>query len=300
MVNQGIVSFQSQETQDGVVESTAGVAVEVAEGRPQITLIEIAENVGERLMDNLPLACQAVRDEFFPDMSLEDIDWVARAGSIATDIAFKVSNGTPIEMTLSNGARMMHAYPKPLDDYATEGDSGAGLTSYERTFYIVLQPDSPNGQSIFESEFDAPHMRDSKIVGMLDARTFLEHWKRQAGFSEERAAELRAEGFTDTKSDMILLSSSQEESARHAVRQDANGNGITAMAEVKYDPNNAERPISIDNGRHRIFHAINLGAPYIPVVMDNTPESQAFIDRFSWNPHERSGSAMEMSVGAGI
>ena len=85
--------------------------------------------------------------------------------------------------------------------------------------------------------------------------------------------------------DAVLLSSPLEDSLTHIFIN--NATMPTEMAQISF----GRGEIAFLNGRHRLFNAINAGAPFVPVEIAAENGKSAFQKAFEWDPEAPRGRA---------
>lgn len=264
-----------------------GLHVTMEEGRLHAHLLDVAENTGPALGDHLAAMCRDIRDAFAPEAALSDISWRMTAGIEDSVFRIKEKSGMVTRIDFDHAFKVFHRPPIAVYQAAFADEDGfdAAITSgygfmggSPVTIVPVTLPHKNNDIQFFRNTGAA------ETVVIADSKRLLAAWKAQTPLLQDtlRALKLDEAGVRATKwgsgYDAVLLSSPLQDSLAHIFKNSV-GSPL-AMAAVSYDP---EHGLSFSNGRHRLFNAINAGAPFVPVeVSGSVGERTAFRSAFEW------------------
>lgn len=273
-------------------DMTFGLSTAFAGDELHVHLMDVYENAGPELHDNLVAVCRDIRDQYQPEAKLSEISWRLTAGIEDSEFSIKERGGIVTRIDFEHGFRMLHKPPFSQYEEAFEDERGfdAALTSghgYMGGSSVTLVPVTlphKNGATQFFK------CRDSaEDVVIADSAKLLAAWKAQTpslaktvknlGSSEESIRKAKwGSGY-----DAVLLSSPLEDSLRHIFIN--NAAFAADMAKISFNTKRGMEPIAFSNGRHRLFNAINAGAPFVPVEIPAEDGREAFKKAFEWDPN---------------
>lgn len=264
------------------------ISTAFAGDRLSVHLMDVEENDGPELFDHLAATCRDVRDQLQADTKLSDITWRLTAGIEDSEFKIQERGNIVTRMDFEHGFRMLNKLP--FSDYenafASEQGFDAELTSGHGymwdnpvTIVPVTLPHKNNATQFFKNGYSP----DDVVIA--DSAKLLDAWKKQTTPLPKLLRSLKAseEDIRNTTwgsgYDAVLLSSPLEDSLKHIFINKAAM--PMEMAKISFD---AERGIAFSNGRHRLFNAINAGAPFVPVEIADEDGKKAFKDAFEWDP----------------
>ena len=291
-----MIIFDAQERDGKQVDSTCGIVIGGTNKRPSIHLFEISENEGVPISGNIFQGCREIRDRIFPGVQMDNIDWRLTKSLYDTPIKFSERNGWITKVSLERGMDMGNYFKMPISDYEEALNDRAGLeynltggrdfSGNPLTLYPVALPKHPDGYMLFKRNYEVPHMVDDYEVVLASSEKLLSAWKRQTGsfepllekFNLSSEDELRQQNWA-TGYDSVLLSSPVKDSLEHMWGQDSeNAPDMPHLSFGRY----TDHTLGFVNGRHRLFNAMNAGAPYVPVELHRDEDVRYFKDRFQW------------------
>lgn len=290
-------------------EAFCGVVAEQHGARPCLHILELAENKAAPLNQTFLQGCQSLRDQFFPHLGMDQIDWTYTNGICHSDISFEEQAGAVAKITLNGNHLGGRNFKTPLKFYndalACPDGFEHGMTSGHgfirggvSEIYPVPVSGIPNDTLYFK-----PNQYDGMTTVLVDAKKFVAAWREQessyirkhSSAKEQRgnaASTLRSlftrahdntpEIGADLESrihDFKLFESSIARS-REEIWKNTRLENPMPTAFLNFDPANPNGAISFSNGRHRVFNAANLGAPYIAVDVNGDVDS--FRKKFAW------------------
>ncbi len=286
-------------------ESLCALHIDMNEG-PQIHIFDIQENKGAVATQNILGVAMAVRDAFLPLHGLKDIKWQLVKGAIKTPVQFYEQNGLCYRIDFKDsgpneGILFNRLTTNPLSEYLEKSkqkgikETFAQSSSLYRggllSIYPVHVPQDEAAYIYLRQVYTSPHMRDGWKVVIADAQKVLELWRSQ---TKDLETTLKNLGLTwkkaietewTTGEDPILLNMSLASSL-----ENLRGHRLTVKHELphlNYRPE-FDMPLSHTNGRHRLFNMINCGAPFVPLEMEATANTELFKERFGWRTFSNS------------
>lgn len=288
-----LITFDAQERDGRLIESVCGIIVSAGTDKPHVHLFEIEENTGVPISGNIFQGCSAIRDQLFPDLRLQDIEWRLTKSIFDTKIRFEEVQGWPVSVQLDHEIDFGASFKFPLSSYENALLSADGFEHYltsghgfsERPpLHIVPVPLNahPRGYMLFKREREGDAYGNMVRVVLADAQKIHSFWRDQAGEPKSLS-----KGFNynyrqqDTGDDSVLLNCSLESSLQYLNNQSA-----TRMKDMTYI-SFSDGELSFINGRHRLFNAINAGAPFVPVEIDIHSGFDKFTEKFEWKPSNK-------------
>lgn len=294
-------------------EAFCGVVAEHHGARPCLHLLELAENKATPLNEMFLQGCQSLRDQFFPHLGMNQIDWTYTNGICHSDISFEEQGGAVTRIHLNGNHLGGRGFKLPLkfyndalaspDGFEHELTSGHGfIRGGVSDIYPVPVSGVPQNTLYFK-----PNQYEGMTTILVDAKKFVAAWREQesAYIRKHTAAKDHGQGkaqrlmnlFTrahDNSSvsdadlegrihDFKLFESSVARS-REEIWKNTSPDRPMPTAFLNYDPANPHGAIAFMNGRHRVFNTANLGAPYMAVEVSG--DIAAFHEKFAWTPPE--------------
>lgn len=297
-------------TFDKDTESFCGVVAEHhGARRPCLHILELAENKGTPLNEAFLQGCQALRDHFYPHLGMDQIDWTYTNGICHSDMSFEQQNGIVTKIDLNGthlGGRNFKLPLKFYNDALASPDgfehaltSGHGfIRGGVSAVYPVPVAGVPNNTLYFK-----PNQYDGMTTILVDAKKFVSAWRDQEETYIRKHSALQAHDgsrknvltrlFTrahdnaqqadpdlDGRIQDFKLFESTKSRSREEIWKNTSPEHPMPTAFLNFDPADPNGAIAFTNGRHRVFNAANLGAPYIAMEISGNVES--FRERFEY------------------
>lgn len=293
-----LITFDAQERDGEMIESVCGIIVTAGADKPHIHLFEIEENTGVPISGNIFQGCSAIRDQLFPDLRLQDIEWRLTKSIFDTKVEFEEVQGWPISVRLDHEIDFGPYHKFPTASYENALSSPHGFEDYLTSGYgfrgrpplhIVPVPleAHPLGYMLFKREREGDAYDNKVRLVLADAQKIHDFWRDQAGNIDPLCKKFNI-SYEQIKKvswgtgyDAVLLSCSLDSSIRYLNNQSA-----TRMKDMTYISYSGDE-LSFINGRHRLFNAINAGAPFVPVEIDIRSGFDKFKEKFEWKPSNK-------------
>ena len=294
-------------------EAFCGVVAEQHGARPCLHILELAENKAAPLNQTFLQGCQSLRDQFFPHLGMDQIDWTYTNGICHSDISFEEQAGAVTKITLNGNHLGGRNFKTPLKFYndalASPDGFEHGMTSGHgfirggvSEIYPVPVAGIPNNTLYFK-----PNQYNGMTTVLVDAKKFVTAWREQelshirkhtAAKEQQSSTASRLKSiFTRAHDNMheidpdldnriqdFKLFESSVARSREEIWKNTSLENPMPTAFLNFDPANPNGAIAFSNGRHRVFNMANLGAPYIAVEVNGNVD--AFREKFAWAPPE--------------
>ena len=271
-----------------------GISTSFAGDRLQVHLMDVYENAGPELTDHLVAVCRDVRDQYQPGAKLSDISWRLTSGIEDSNFTIQERGNLATRIDFEHGFHLFHkppfsSYEKAFVDprgFDAAMTSGHGYMCGDPVTIVPLMLPHKNNQTQY---FKSRNAGDDIVIG--DSAKLLSAWKEQTPPLPKvlHSLNISEQDIRKTKwgsgYDAVLLSSPLEDSLTHIFIN--NATMPTEMAQISF----GRGEIAFLNGRHRLFNAINAGAPFVPVEIAAENGKSAFQKAFEWDPEAPRGRA---------
>ncbi|NCC23146.1 MAG: hypothetical protein EOM26_11915 [Alphaproteobacteria bacterium] len=330
------MSYRSCKLDGSPVERTCGVLIDRSGERARIHLFQTEGSDIFNLEHTGPIICQRILEQIDPEGNLSDYDWGCTAGFAHTDIRFDEMDGWITGMTLSNPITVRIGGARTLEDYQAVVDSPEGFLkalngeqpqfySEARSWLVLPLPRHEDGFLTLSKE--GLSGSGQRII-LADREKLMKRWQqsvmRQAGAADanqlRRSWEANAKSMGGDDNPIPPFHSGVKASTEHvqpwkgypdqlpiatyrppatAVEERPRGGLMGLFGAVTRVERNRPEAIDFVNGRHRTINFANLGAPFIPLVMDDTDDTRAFEQMFGYRQIGPAQAARESSPSEG-
>ncbi len=259
----GRVKYTSRSIFDGFQKPhfrECGIITDFDRDRPHIHLFHLDNNSCFRMPSHVPLIASQILQQECPGLKLYDVDLSYTTGHCHTDIDFITTNEWISGMKVSNPLVFLIGFGRSLEEYQKILDSPEGFMQalnekapvFEGApnyYYIVPLPGHPEKYHTFDS---------SRRVGNRQKIVLANSRKLKSYMQDEEAAYLSFSNDTTEFISFIRPWKGYPEELPYASYQQEN------------------HRLGFVNGWYRTYNLLCLGAPFVPLIMDDTKMTREF------------------------
>jgi hypothetical protein len=266
----------SQNVDDVLGTTSLGLTVDNNSSPPTIEIFTLQENKGSSPIDNIFEIIPAVRDQYFPDLKVQDINWKMTNNHQRVDMSFHETDGNIIKGEFPNGIPNTESFisasdfkkalssPEGFDEHYKAMFGGhVGDAGKSSTIVAVPIPNHPDQVQYMRYEHS-----DQKQLVLVDVSAFLLDW-------EESNNKLLS-------GDDYIFSSDLNTAIKHTHTEiDFGLNHTQKVGDASLTYQNSDGEVHFVNGRHRTANLATLGAPFVPLSIQ-TDDLEAFKAQYEY------------------
>lgn len=242
--------------------TTVGLAIDTSGAAPVIDLLNVQENEGASIVEDIFKIAPAIRDQYFPDLNMADIEWKMTSNHERVGIAFQEIDGVTVRADFPNGIPDGEPSFVTIDEFRKALASSEGFDAHYNGFFGRPTTGAGEATSIIaiavpEHPKQVMYMQHSNPLSelvLVDPRRFMPEWQE-------------SDRLILGESSQYIFTSDVETAIQHTEIEPTDRIANSPeVGELSFNAGEVDG-ISIQ-GRHRTANPVTLGANLIPVALN--------------------------------